>query len=296
MPAVPASDAAPERLSDEEIEARLRERYGDKLDACQQLHAFVDEALLVWQGRPFEPNSGDSLILAESARAAKTYAAVLHLVAGGFGPQGSMLVRSLFEGMAVAHWTHANSERAVDLFVMHSRQGELLWGDVLEQVDDERERSIDAGTTEERDELAKLFGRYGAKLWTGHGNLHGLLVDIEDQWGDDDGRRHLWTYFRVVQRDNNQILHSTALGLSATVIGRSANEIELDGGRSSHYLDRALVGGTWSFGQTASLLWDHFELPDRTKLDELFDSAWSTFLRAGISVEPELTSDPSADH
>jgi hypothetical protein len=62
-----------------------------------------------------DPQSVDPIIIAEGARATKIYAGALRLVAGGFGPQASMLNRSLFEGMAIAHWAHAHPDRAIEL-------------------------------------------------------------------------------------------------------------------------------------------------------------------------------------
>lgn len=50
--------------------------------------------------------------------------------------------RSLFEGMAIAHWAHANPERAVELFKKHGRHNELLWGDAFEKADPDDSRTI----------------------------------------------------------------------------------------------------------------------------------------------------------
>jgi hypothetical protein len=205
------------RLTQEEIEAQLRTAYGPKLEVCERLHAFGEDALYTWEGRPIDPESVDPIILAEGARATKTYGGTLRLLAGGFGPQASMLNRSLFEGMAIAHWAHTNANRAIELFKKHGRHSELLGGDAFEKADPADARVIDAGTEEERLEFTGLFGKYGAKLWTGHGSLYDLLPEIEEQWPEGPPREQLWWFFRVAHRDNNQVLHSTALGLSAGV-------------------------------------------------------------------------------
>jgi hypothetical protein len=187
-----------------------------------------------------------------------------------------MLARSLFEGMAIAHWAHASPERAVELFKKHGRHDELLWGDAFEKAAPDDPRTIDAGTEEERQELGALFGKYGASLWTGHRSLHDLLPEIEDQWEEGRSREMLWWFFRVAHRDNNQVLHSTALGLSAG-IKRGTEEIRLDVGPSNHYLDRGLLGAWWSYVQMAGLLWDHFDIPDRAALDAATDAAGAAF-------------------
>lgn len=242
------------RLTDAEIEAQVRAAYGPKLEACKRLHAFGEDALYTWAGRTIDPESVDPIIVAEGARATTTYAGAVRLVAGGFGPQASMLNRSLFEGMAIAHWAHAHPDRAVKLFKKHGRHSELLWGDAFEKADPVDPREIDAGTEEERTELGALFGNYGTNLWTGHRSLHSLLPEIEEQWPDGPSREQLWWFFRIAHRDNNQVLHSTALGLSAGVM-RMAEVLELDAGPSDHYLDRGLLGALWCYEQTLTLLW-----------------------------------------
>lgn len=263
-------------LTHVEIEAQLRSAYEPKLEICERLNAFGEDALHAWQGRAIDPESVDPIILAEGARATKTYGATVRLLASGFGPQASMLNRALFEGMAIAHWAHANPHRAVELFKKHGRHSELLWGDAFEKADPADARVIDAGSEEERTELGGLFGTYGTKLWTGHRSLYDLLPEIEDQWPEGSAREQLWWFFRVAHRDNTQVLHSTALGLSAGV-ARTADALLLDAGPSDSYLDRGMLGGLWSYEQTLTLLWDHFAVPGREALDELIKEVQETF-------------------
>ena len=264
------------RLSHAEIEAQVCDAYGPKLQACERLHSFAEGALYAWVGRSIDVESVDPIILAEGARSTKGYAGALRLVAGGFGPQASMLNRSLFEGMAIAHWAHAYPERAVELFRKHGRHSELLWGEALEKANPADPRTIGGGTAEERAELGDLFGRYGTNLWTAHPNLYKLLPEIEDQWPAGPPREELWWYFRIVHRDNNQVLHSTALGLSGGV-SRTTESLGLDAGPSDRYLDQALLGALWCYEQMLTLLWDHFAIPNRDALDEIARYAADAF-------------------
>jgi hypothetical protein len=269
-------DCGGHRRTDAEIEGQVRAAYGPRLEACERLHAFGEDALYAWAGRPIDPDAIDPIILAEGARATKTYGGILRLASGGFGPQASMLSRSVFEGMAIAHWAHANPERAVELFKKHGRHSELLWRDALAKADQADAPAVDADTEGERRELSGLFGKYGTKLWTGHGSLHALLPEIEDQWPDGPPREQLWWFFRVAHRDNNQVLHSTALGLTAGMT-RMPDALSLDVGPSELYLDRGLLGGLWCYEQTLTLLWDHFAIPGREALDEIAKSAQAAF-------------------
>jgi hypothetical protein len=264
------------RQCDAEIEVQIRSIYGARLEACERVHRFGQDALYFWAGRPLDPASVDAIIVAEASRATKTYGAAVTLAAGGYGAQAIMLNRSLFEGTAVAHWAHANPARAVELFKQHGRQAELLWGDEFEKAAPEEPRSIDTGTDEERDELAGLFGRGGGRLWTGHRSLYDLLPEIEQQWPEGEVRETLWWYFRIVNRHSNEVLHSTPLGLSGGVT-RGSESLDLDAGPSNVYLDQALLGGLWPYMQTLTLLWDHFEIPERQALDRVYADADAAF-------------------
>src|SRR5215469_664193 len=96
------------------IERDAREYFPRYMHAYEQLLALAVEMLEhedPWRGRPIDTDRrADSLIAVEAARGLKTYRAVLHLCLGGFGQQAAMLDRSLFEGMVVTHWVHANPD------------------------------------------------------------------------------------------------------------------------------------------------------------------------------------------
>lgn len=261
--------------SQAEIERQVRNIYGPRLDECARVHAFVKDALYDWKGPTIHLESVGPIILAESARATKTYGAVLRLLAGGFGPQAAMLSRSMFEGMAIAHWANANPDLAIERFKKHGRHSQLLWSDALLKADPAEPRASSIPTPEELKELRRLFGTHGTKLWTGHQNLYDLLPEIEAQWPECASRAELWWFFRIAHRDNNQTLHSTALGLSAGIV-RTTDYLKLDISSSDLQVDRALSGSLWIYNQTITLLWDHFALPDRDTLDEILRGAWST--------------------
>src|SRR5688500_5735965 len=105
-------------LSDAEVRRRIKETYASELQACRRLLEFATRELHAWSGRPLK-RGADRIIIAEAARATKTFAGVIRLCELGFGEQASMLNRSLFEGMAVAHWVAEHRREAVGLFVRH---------------------------------------------------------------------------------------------------------------------------------------------------------------------------------
>lgn len=277
-----------------EIERKVRSVYGARLDPCERIHAFAQDALHSWSGPSIDLESVGPIILAEAARATKTYGGALRLLAGGFGPQAAMLNRSLFEGMAIAHWAHAKPAAAIELFKKHGRHSQLLWSDALLKAEPDEPAAAAAASPEEREELRRLFGPYGTRLWTGHRSLRDLLPEIEDQWPDEPSRKELWSYFHIAHRENNQTLHSTALGLSAGVV-RTPEHLALDIGASDLQMDRALSGSLWPYHQMITLLWDHFALPERDILDERLAAAWSVLNAHAETAGDEPRRRDSAD-
>jgi hypothetical protein len=105
---------------DEGVRAAIAQSSGEELVACRSLLDFALSELGAWSGRPIK-RGADRVILAEAVRATKTFGAVIRLCEAGFGEQALMLDRSLFEGVAVAHWVAANRREAVRLFIRHER-------------------------------------------------------------------------------------------------------------------------------------------------------------------------------
>ena len=120
-------------LTDDDVRARIAETYGEQLDACRTLLEFGIGELQAWSGRAIK-RGADRIIVAEAARATKTFDAVIRLCALGYGEQAVMLNRSLFEGMAVGHWVSANRREAVGLFTRHARFVAFLWRETFDAL------------------------------------------------------------------------------------------------------------------------------------------------------------------
>jgi hypothetical protein len=173
--------------------------------------------LYAWAGRAIDPDSVDPIVLAEGARATKTYGGALRLMASGFGPQASMLNRSLFESMAIAHWAHPHPDRAIELFKKHGRHSELLWGGAT------RSRRPSQPTRARSTPAQRRSARSSAACSESTGRTSGPRTGActtscpRSRSSGPEGapRDMLWWFFRIAHRDNNQVLHSTALGLSA---------------------------------------------------------------------------------
>src|SRR4051794_29324293 len=91
----------------------------------------------------------------------------MELCEAGFGQQGAMLNRSLFETVVDAYWVASNKQLAQERYQDHRAHHNLLNRAVLE---DASEASDQHGTRDaERQRLARLYGRFGERSWTGVG-------------------------------------------------------------------------------------------------------------------------------
>jgi hypothetical protein len=191
-----------------------------------------------------------------------------------------MLNRSLFEGMAVAHWIHAEPDAAKAQSEQSLRFGSHLAAALIHDLGwagDVDEEEL-AGARLEGDELATLedrFGRYGQRMWTGHRSLPALLTAIEGQW--DDGGEQLWIFYKVVNRENNQQLHSTMVGLTSAFSRHVEGGANLWIGSSNVYISEALFGAYWTYGQMLTLVAERFELIDREALGPLISDGGFAF-------------------
>jgi hypothetical protein len=255
-------------LSDDGVRTLIAEHYGDEIAACSELLEFGIREVQHWSGRPIK-RGADRIIVFEAARSTKTFDAIIRLCGLGFGEQGVMLNRSLFEGMAVAHWVSTNRREAVGLFTRHARFSGLLWWETLDGLGwlEAEDRKPPIGP-KRRAELVSLFGPYGARPWTRR-SLPMLLEEIEDQW-DEQGRGHLWAMHDVANRHANHVLHSTPYAAGATATEETKDALHMTIGASDQFLSHALLFAYWTYGQVLSLLIKVFKI---SSLDE-FHAVW----------------------
>lgn len=272
--------------SEQEVREILAERFGDELTVCLELLEHVDDQMANWTGRAADWPA-DFIVLAELARTVKTARAALMLCRQGFGEQAATLSRSLFEGMAVAHWVHAHPDEAASRFEKHSRHTAVVFTDALERqnwLQDDEERLAPADQ-DERDELVKMFGLYGERLWTGHRNLPDLVDAIDSQWTDETSRAELHAYLDVANRFHNKLLHATSTALHAAARESSSTAVTFISGPSGQLVPQALFSVHWTLGQTFSLIIDRFNIPDRDDFERRYGAA----RRAFTHLAPEDT-------
>jgi SEC-C motif/Family of unknown function (DUF5677) len=254
--------------------------HGKQVAACEALRDLMLEMVRPWRGRLLDPaRPEDALLAALLARSAKTFWAVIELARLGFGEQGMMLNRSLFEDMVDAHWITLDPELAKTRYAEHHDHGQMIMFEALAKhptlYDAE---DIPVFAPERRKDLDGLFGAYGHKSWTGI-PLHRRIEVIEHLWTDDRERGHLRFFGRIVQRMNNQQLHTSAEALNRTVRSRSDAEVAFQLGPSDAFVEQALFGAFWTFWYILRLILDHFDFETtlRERLDAHFNDGTATF-------------------
>jgi hypothetical protein len=221
----------------------------------------------------------DGLIALEAARGLKTYRASVDLALGGYGPQAEMLNRALFEGMAVAHWVHANPEEALRRFSQHERHHAGLWNKrfVARGLIDEPGFVVPDETEQKR--LDKLFGEWGEKPWFGL-SLYSLVRAVEDQFANPDELR---TFFSIAHSANNEALHTGYCALMSGVTN-TETESHVAAGPGLEHVETALFGGWWSCMHLLGLYAGHFNLAGGGRVADEFTSGAKGFIR----IEPAV--------
>lgn len=252
------------------IREAIARMYALHLRACHELDAHVRERFQPWPGRPIGHGANlraDELIALLFARSTKTFQACVGLCESGFGQQAAMLNRSLFEGMVVAHWVHANEDEAAQRFDDAVKYDRHLEAELVERVGlwaGELDEDALAEARLEHDQLKRMskeFGDRGQYLWTRPSSMYKLVNEIGDQW--EDGGEGLRAYYAIAHRDNNQMLHATVRGLSRFLVDRREDGGVFRVGSGLEHIDQALFGAHWCHRQVVTLVMDRFGFPDR---------------------------------
>lgn len=249
-----------------EIGEKVERQFDLELAAIRELDAFSDRLIDAWPRQAATRTEADRIIAFAVARGTTTFKAALHLILGGYGREALMLNRSLFEGMAVAHWVAAEPEAAAGRFAKANEYEIHLMGEKLRSLDPGDEPPAGAKELDEEAvaEAKKLFGRNNERLWTGHRNVWELVDAIEDQ-SEEPGRTVLRLYLRFEHQQNTKEMHASASALFGIALnpatvqdGRPGMTVRIGAGPDS--LDGAMIGAFFNHTNLLSLLIDYFEL------------------------------------
>jgi hypothetical protein len=192
-------------LSEAEVRENVEREFDLELAAVRNLDAFSDSMIEKWQRDAGNRGQVDRILTLSIARGTTTFKACLHLVLGGYGREAQMLNRSMFEGMAVAHWIAANPSDAEGRFAESNEfEIHLLRRRVEEENPDlELPRGDGELSAEEVEAAERKFGRNNDRLWTGHRHVWDLIKAVEDQW-EEPGRSALRIYLRDENHRNTK--------------------------------------------------------------------------------------------
>lgn len=192
-----------------------------------------------------------------------------------------MVDRSLFEGMAVAHWVKLKPEPAEDRFRKHLKHSTAMWN---KRLGAHGRQGVEIKITDgEAKEHRKLFGPWGDKLWCGM-PMHKLIDEIEVDWEEGERRSELRFMFAVAHADNTETMHTTAMSLTNSIVQDNLDGLRTEAGPSIFQVDRALLGALWPWAHMLRMSADYFELDGAERVDDEFIKARAAF----ISLSDEL--------
>lgn len=248
--------------------------------AADRLRIHSAQRLLRWATKAAEgwepPSLGAHWILVSLfARSTRTYEAVVRWLAErGFGEQGLMLDRSLFEDMMDARWIALNPDLAVERLAQHDKYSQLLRADVQNRFKHEfagRKPRAPKVTPEERKRLRCLFGKSGGGSWTGIDGSDRLKA-ILPSWDSEEARDTVRFWYAWAYKLQNETLHPSAFSL-----GRLAGPVETEDerwefrfGSTPDWLWMAVSAAVWAYTQTLDLMIDQLGGGDHSELNELW--------------------------
>jgi hypothetical protein len=259
--------------------------------APDKLRVGMSQALLRWVASNAETwtkgrnlGGGDLILITIFARSVRTYEAIVRCLGErGFGEQGLMLNRSLFEDMIDAHWVSLNRELATKRLEQHDLYSRLLRADTQRKFPswfDGRKPPRIKVTNEERKALQGLYGKSGSGSWTGAGSLDERVASVKSCWADDGQELLFWTAW--VHKMTNEVIHPTAfsLGRLGTPKVTDQGDFEWHFGSTAQWLPQSLHAAVWTLGQIVSLVIDQYHPSSREQFDEQFRQTMMAFPKA----------------
>ncbi len=255
----------------EDVTAHVERDFDLELAALDDLEAFTNDLLKIWPANTGMKDEADRIIALAVARGTTTFKAAMALIRAGFGREVAMLNRSMFEGMAVAHWVSAEPQVAADRFRKANEFEIHLMREKAAALDSDQVVPSGPGEldTKELAEAKRLFGPNNDRMWTGHRNIWELVDSIEDQW-EEPGRTVLRLYLRFEHVGNTKQMHASAsaifgLALDPMTVREGRTGMTMRIGPGPDWIDGATLGAFFNHSNLLSLLVEHFDLGPEVK-------------------------------
>lgn len=201
------------------LDLRHAQQFRNRFDACDELETMI---MLAWprggvRWRPADRRYLQSITL---IRALKTFDGSLHLAAAGYGQQASMLGRSLFEDMVVAHWAMgtpdeillekmARHEKSVALYFQSDARTLPSGLADMHRLPEERVREIE--------QAEGISSRDALRHWTGK-TLHQMVKEAGVRLPPEE-QALLEEMHDLANRLSNLLLHHSPLSLNSAFTG-----------------------------------------------------------------------------
>jgi hypothetical protein len=254
-----------------------------RFDACEALIAFSVENYPHDRFSRSDLSREEVLLLWTYARSTKTYQAALRLAFVGYGVQATMIGRSLFEDMVLAHWIDLNPAEAIDLFDRH-RLFQIGEYSRLERKHGQEHPAAGEWDILPDEQQKAIRGEFARTRTWWKKPLRAIVEDIESSWDSED-RKTLWRLFDLVHHRSNNVLHHSAVGISPSLEETPQGDRIVDMGSSTAYLYVALPMMFFSYSALLSLV---FSGSVRERLVELSlhhaQAAFDGAEEAGVSA------------
>lgn len=253
---------------------------GNKYPFRRQAESSIKLLRAIKYNVPAQMNPGnsasDEVVLIEFTRALNTFESIIALALDGYGPQGEMLLRPLFEATITLWWASNNPKIAYERYRLNRFYLLNLWAKARR---DGGVRDIGEPPPlldEELEKAVRWFGQYGQLSWTGvkFRDLVDEFVSFLDHKGD---AFHLKNYVTYIHPFINWMLHSSGLGFWRFLPPAETNLPTATLGPSDiAVLD--CMNLAWNISViAASTFSDHFGLDLLTKIKPTIFETWAAF-------------------
>lgn len=239
----------------------LLRKYAVEFDACAELMQFAIDH------RPTEPEAKPvaHLVLWTAARSHRTYRVGIKLCKLGYGQQATMLNRTLFEDMVVAHWASLNPGEAATRIAEYDELAAAVQSETFEKHGIPVGDGTPALSKERRRTLEQKYGKT-PRSWTGK-SVPMMVSEIARLWATEYDRRLLVQMHDFAYRTSNILLHHSSQSLSQGI--RYSDEmVVFEVGPSERLIESALGVAFWVYGQTLSLVLDDQSFKALTELSQ----------------------------
>lgn len=244
-----------------------------QIDACSALLRLIKAKVV---GRIDFESVADQVVAVECARAINTGEAIIALSLDGYGLQGEMLLRAMFEAIVTAHWASRHPDKTNERYPLNRKYLLQLWAAARRESGLYGDSEPEPLSTEEEAQSRRLFGQYGELPWTGV-RFHEMVKRFVDEFDDGTGGVHLRAYRTAIHPMINWSLHSSGLNFWRIMPLPSAGLPTITLGPSDIGVRDALETAVNLLILCTGVHSDHFHVEFGPPLGKAVFDAWASF-------------------